>query len=173
MRSNSLRDFKVRAFTEYDSVEEITGLLHLAYKKLSLAGLKYLASHQATAITKQRIEKGKCFLALSRDKIIGTITYYSPYSCSGCEWYDQPEVASYGQFAVHPEFQGKGIGNALIKIAEYLAKKDNAKEITVDTSERAQNLIDFYMKRGYRLVGYAQWKEVNYKSVLLSKSIPQ
>ena len=171
--SDILSKITIRSFTTKDDIEELTQLLNKSYKKLSEQGFRYLASHQNSDITKQRIDEGQCFIALLENKLIATITYYSPVQASGNEWYDQSFVASYGQFAVDEEFQKTGIGGRLIEFVENLAKSDNAKEITIDTAEGAEELIRYYSKRDYKFVGHTQWKETNYRSVLLSKKLTQ
>ena len=161
----------IRPFSSSDDIEELTALLNRSYKKLSDQGFKYLASHQDSSITKKRIDEGQCFIALFDNKLIATITYYSPAQASGNEWYDQNFVASYGQFAVDEKLQKEGIGSKLIEHVETLARSDNAKEIAVDTAEGAEELIRYYSKRDYKFVGHTQWKETNYRSVLLSKKL--
>ena len=167
----SLAGLEIRPLNETDDIGELTQLLHLSYKKLADEGFRFLATHQDVETTKERIKKGQCYVAISESKIIGTMTYYSPSNTSGNEWYDQASVATYGQFAVSPEFQKLGIGGYLISIAEKTAKFDKAEEITIDTAEGATELIEYYKKRGYRFVGFAQWEMTNYRSVLLSKKI--
>jgi GNAT superfamily N-acetyltransferase len=161
----------IRQFASTDDIEELTLLLNKSYKKLSDQGFKYLASHQNSKTTKQRIDEGQCFVIFFENKLIATITYYSPTQASGNEWYDQDFVASYGQFAVDTEFQKIGLGGKLIGFVENLAKSDNAREIAVDTAEGASELISYYSKRDYKFVGHTQWNETNYRSVLLSKKI--
>ncbi|TND06970.1 MAG: hypothetical protein FD123_3434 [Bacteroidetes bacterium] len=165
------KQFEIRPLQESDSIEELTQLLHLAYSKLAEQGFRYLASHQDTSVTRRRVEKGICFVAVAENKIIGTLTCYEPGRAGGHPWYARADVSSYGQFAVHPDRQAGGIGSALIRHAETLAAKQGAKEITVDTAEGAAELIRFYEKRGYRFVDHAQWTETNYRSVLLSKKL--
>ena len=58
----------------------------------------------------------------------------------------------------------------LIEHVERLALKDGANEITIDTAEKS-SLVEFYSRLGYRFVAYAQWKETNYRSVLMSKKL--
>jgi predicted N-acetyltransferase YhbS len=166
-----LSKIKIRPFESADNLNELTILLNTSYKQLADKGFKFLASHQDSLITQERINEGKCFVAIFENKLIGTITYRSPKQASGCEWYNQSFVASYGQFAVHPQFQKSGIGSKLIKLVEEQAKSDNAKEIAVDTAEGATELISYYSKRDYKFVAYTQWKETNYRSVLLSKKL--
>ncbi len=168
--SDELARVSIRMLMSTDNLEELTQLLNIAYKKLADKGFKYLASRQDSQTTKRRVEKGQCFVAILDNKLVGAITYYSPDRASGHEWYDQNFVASYGQFAVDPQMQGLGLGGQLIKLVEDLATKDGAKEITIDTAEGA-DLVNFYSKKGYRFVAYAQWKQTNYRSVLLSKKL--
>ena len=168
--TNILSKVEVRPFSETDSLEELTNLLNVAYKKLADKGFKYVASYQDVQTTKRRLEKGQCLVAELDSKIVGTITYYPPGVSSGHEWYTQ-SVAGYGQFAVYPSLQNLGLGGYLIDFVEKLAVKDQAEELTINTAEKADELVGFYSKRGYRFVGYVQWEETNYRSVLLSKRI--
>ncbi|MGZ4049103.1 MAG: GNAT family N-acetyltransferase [Bacteroidia bacterium] len=169
--SDAFSKITIEPFSDENSIEELTKLLNKAYKKLSDQGFMYLASYQDSHITKNRIEKGQCFVAFFETKLVATITYYSPAQTSGNDWYDQNFVASYGQFAVDPKFQKLGIGGRLIDLVEKLALSDNAKEITVDTAEGASELISYYSKRGYKFVGHTKWEKTNYRSVLLSKKL--
>lgn len=172
---NILSQITVRPLRETDNLDEITLMLNRAYKFLADMGFRYLASHQETETTKERIRKAKCFVAVLKEKpkkrIVGIICYYSPKNASGCEWYDNPGVAYFGQFGVEPELQKAGIGNILLDEVEKLAKKDKAEELSLDTAEGAAHLINFYKKRGYRNVGFTKWHVTNYRSVLLSKKL--
>lgn len=162
---------QIRKWENGDSLEELTALLHLAYRKNADAGMLFLASHQPVSVTADRIKKGVCFVAFHDGRMVGTITYYPPGKTAGCAWYERPGVASYGQFAVHPEFQNHGLGNRLMLLAEAEAKKERAAEIAIDTAETATELIRFYEKRGYRKVSEVRWREVNYRSVIMSKAL--
>ena len=47
-----------------------------------------------------------------------------------------------------------------------------AAEIALDTAETAEELIRFYLKRGYRFIEHVTWTDVvNYRSVVLSKRV--
>jgi GNAT superfamily N-acetyltransferase len=162
---------EIRLFDKKDNLSRLTSLLNRCYKPLADMGFRYLSSYQDAFITQKRIENAVCLAAYHEKKLVGTISYYSVQHTFGNEWYDQDFVASYGQFAVEREYQGKGIGGVLIEKVEELARKENVEELAVDTSEGAHHLIDFYVKRGYRNVGYTQWKETNYRSVLMSKKL--
>jgi len=57
----------------------------------------------------------------------------------------------------------------LLSEVENRVRKAGAKELALDTSERAENLIEYYERKGFRFVEFVQWDRVNYRSVIMSK----
>ncbi|MGI8923196.1 MAG: GNAT family N-acetyltransferase [Fimbriimonadales bacterium] len=161
----------IRRLEPTDDLQELTDLLHRAYKQLADMGFRFLATHQDTETTRERTQGGECFVGHIEGPIVATMTFYDAAHTSGCSWYDRPEVASFGQFAVEPSLQRSGIGSRLIELAEGRALETGATELALDTAEGATRLIGLYERRGYRLVGNADWNETNYRSVILSKRI--
>ena len=149
----------------------LTALLHLAYRPLLDAGMQYLAGRQDDATTLRRIGSGRSCWVVDQPRLLATVTLSPPHLVSGCEWYDRPDVASVNQLAVHPQWQGHGLGRLLVEHAEHAAAACGAREIAVDTSEHASRLISWYERLGYRHVGDADWDVTNYRSVVLSKSL--
>jgi ribosomal protein S18 acetylase RimI-like enzyme len=163
---------QIRAFSEGDSYEALTELLHRAYAALSQLGFRYLATHQDVDTTRRRCSKGECYLALVAERVVGTILVSPPaLSAPHCAWYDQPHVAVLSQLAVDPPFQRHGFGARLLDFGEQRAAELGAAEVSVDTATGALHLIRLYAARGYRQVGEAQWEHTNYRSVLLSKRL--
>ncbi len=160
----------IRPLQKTDPLSEITGLLHKAYKVLADRGMRYVASHQTDEITKQRAAMGACYVAECRGQLIATVTLCPPYD-SRNEWYRRPGCVHFQQFAVAPELQGRGLGSAMMDLVEELAGRWGAEEIALDTSEHADNLIDYYQSRGYSIVARQDWEETNYVSVVLSKKL--
>src|SRR5688572_18132948 len=105
---------QIREWAAGDNVSELTELLHRAYKPLLDMGLRFVATWQDDSITLDRIGKGKCFVGILEERVVATVTLYDPKHTSGCSWYDRDDVAHFGQFAVEPELQGRGIGNAMM-----------------------------------------------------------
>jgi GNAT superfamily N-acetyltransferase len=164
-------DFCIREFRDGDSVAAITVLLHDAYASLAASGFRYLASHQDETATLRRLRSGIPFVAESQGDIIGTITLYRPSSSSLCEWYRHPAVYHFGQFAVRPSLQRRGIGSRLYKHVEAFARSLGVGELALDTAEGALHLRRWYERLGFRFVQFISWDETNYQSVILSKSL--
>lgn len=164
-------------FKRFDSasdlylVEPLTELLHEAYAPLAARGMKYLATHQPPSKTLERLKDGESYLAFLADELIGTVTLYKEKPQSGCEYYRNSGVYSFGQFAIRPDLQGRKIGSRLMDFIEQRARELGANEIALDTSEHAYELIAMYGRRDYRHVAYTQWEVTNYRSVILSKQL--
>lgn len=152
-----------------DDVVAITDLLHRAYTPLAAAGLHYVASHQPPDVTRRRMAKGDTVVAVAALRIVGVITLAATSATGGSPFYDRRDVAHFGQFAVEPACQGTGVGGALLVMIEELARERGVRELGLDTSEHASDLIQFYTARGYRFVEFARWPEVNYRSVIMAK----
>jgi len=128
------------SFKKFDSekhehlLEQLTSILHSAYKPLAEKGMRYLASHQPTAKTLERLCEGESYLIFCKDELIGTVTLYTEKFDSTCEYYRKQGVYSFGQFAVVPSLQGNGIGSRAMDFVENRAKEIGAKELALDTS---------------------------------------
>ena len=162
----------VRALQQSDSIAVLTDLLHRAYTPLGAMGLNYTAVDQSCDETARRISRGVCAVAVTDERIVGTITAVGFKPDGGCPWYRRPDVARAHQFAVEPELQFQGIGCALMRWAEIWAQQHRYRELAVDTAEPAERLIAFYSHRGYRFIEFAQWPGKRYRTVILSKSLP-
>ena len=156
-----------------DSIEELTKLLNKSYKILADMGLNYVAATQDYSITLNRSRNAyRCYVGLYENKIVSTISMYSPEPSDKSSWYSKDFVAKIGQFAVSPELQKYGIGSKMMDIVEEEARSIiNVSEIALDTAEKAHHLIDFYKKRDYRYIETIQWDGRKYKSVVLSKAL--
>ncbi len=162
---------EIRLLDKSDSLKELTDLVHAAYKQLADMGFRYMGTHQTVDDTARRAAKGECYIAVDQGKMIATVTISLPENCGGCQWYDRPEVTSFNQFAVHPDYQKRGIGSKLMGIAEERAYALGADELALDTAEGAVHLRKIYEKRGYRVVDKADWEGTNYQSVVMSKNL--
>jgi GNAT superfamily N-acetyltransferase len=162
----------IRPINSSDSIDELTALLHRSYAVLGDMGLNYTAIDQTPEVTISRMKGGVCLLATTgAGRVIGTAMFYPPEHPGGCPWFDRPDVAKCGQFGVDPPFQKSGVGSQLMQKVEDLARAAGAKELALDTAEPAKHLVDWYDRRGYRFIEYAQWEGKCYRTVILSKTL--
>jgi GNAT superfamily N-acetyltransferase len=163
---------RLRRLEAEDSFEELTGLLHRAYASHAAAGRRFSATFQAAAVTKKRALQGECWAGEEEGRIVATVTFYPPELCKGASWYDRADVAKFGQMAVEPERKGAGLGRILLDHVEDRARACGAKELALDTTESAEELIAIYTRRGFRFIEYVDWRPTtNYRSVLMSKTL--
>jgi GNAT superfamily N-acetyltransferase len=160
-----------RALREDDDLNTLTELLHAAYAPLAQAGMRFVASHQSVDVTRERVERGLTIVAVRDEALVGTITLATILNTAGSPFYDRPDVASVGQFAVAPSLQNQGIGSMLLDIAERCAIEDGAAHLALDTSEHAGRLIAFYETRGFEFVEHIRYSGVNYRSVVMAKHL--
>ena len=164
-------DILYRFLSPTDDIDIITDLLHRAYAPLAEAGLRYVASHQRPEVTRRRMAKGDTIVAVVEDRVVGVVTLARTSATEGSPFYDRADVASFGQFAVEPALQGAGIGSTLLALVEEVALAQGVAELALDTSEHAEHLVRFYASRGYRLVEFARWPDVNYRSMIFAKRL--
>jgi len=161
----------LRHFGPGDSIAALTDLLHRAYAPLAAMGLRFVATWQDETITAKRIARGECWVLDLEGRLVGAITWLPPESTHGSPWYDRPDVASFQQLAVDPEFQKRGWARRLIAHAEELTWRRGHRHLALDTSDQAHHLLELYRRCGYATVEPVTWESVNYSSLVLSKPI--
>ena len=166
-----MEDLVIRRWKESDSIDLITEILHLAYGALARQGMTYNASHQPPSQTLSRLKSGDAMIAEIGDKIVGTITMYHASDHSNHLYYLRPGLVYFGQFAVHPDFQRRGIARRLYQTVENHARALGATEIALDTAETAHELIAMYQRWGFEIVDTANWDSTNYISVIMAKPL--
>ncbi|MBS3132010.1 GNAT family N-acetyltransferase [Candidatus Woesearchaeota archaeon] len=72
-----------------------------------------------------------------------------------------PWITFLHHLAVHPDFEGKGVGTALIEEAENIAKKANAKWAALMVETKKAEARKFYEKKG--------WKTVNTNNLMFKE----
>src|SRR5688500_18198321 len=118
----------IRDWKASDDVAALTRLLNEAYQPLAETGLRFFASYQNERQTRQRLAAGQALVAELNGQIVGTITVSGADPKSASSYYRRPGVFCLGQFAVGNQWQGRGIGRALLEAAEDRARKLGATE---------------------------------------------
>jgi GNAT superfamily N-acetyltransferase len=166
-------DVVVRQWTPSDAVSPITALLHRAYAKQVEMGLKPLAARQDDQVTLRRLSSGEPYIAqvASTPHPAGIIILNEHEPDEGPAWFSKPGVCAFSQFAVEPTLQGKGIGHHLLTTVEARAKELNNSELALSMAEPDHDLRNYYIRRGYRIVGVWKWPYTNYASLIMSKRL--
>jgi GNAT superfamily N-acetyltransferase len=104
-------------------------------------------------------------------RLVGTILFHEVEDAKGPPWFARSDVDSFSQFAVDPDLQGAGIGRMLLEQVERRAAECGAKELGLSMAEADIALMQFYLRRGYRLIERWVWPYTNYRSAILSKKL--
>jgi GNAT superfamily N-acetyltransferase len=169
--SDVAENVEIRRLRDDDSLAELTDLLHRSYARLAAMGLFFLATRQGVDVTARRIRKGECYVGVTEGRLVATVTFRPAGTTRDSPWLDRPDVCSFQQFAVDPPLQGRGIGRRLIAVCERRAVETGAAELALDTAEPAAHLIRLYERLGFRFIEYVRWPDVNYRSVIMSKTV--
>lgn len=164
-------DFAIRRLQPYDSLDDLTSMLHRAFAPMKRRGLNCRSVNQTAVMTRQRIERGDCFVAVADRRIVGTITLHVSDPSAPIRRYRSPDVASVHQFAVDPSHQGAGIGHSLLQVAANWARARQYAELALDTPAPACEIRDYYARQGFRLVGLLQVAGRNYESAVMAKAV--
>ena len=152
-----------------DCLDQLTGMLHRAFSRLGDMGIPCSCVSQSSEVTRERVARGDCFVAVAGERIVGTITLYESDAGSDSSHYCNTRVASVRQLGVDPHFQDKGVGTALLQLAEQWARRRGYARLALDTPERADHLIDYYHRQGFCVVETLQISARPYRSVVLAK----
>ncbi|MFE2248849.1 GNAT family N-acetyltransferase [Streptomyces lavendulae] len=161
----------LRRFLEGDSVEDLTLLLHRAYADHAAAGRVFFASYQTPQDTRHRMGKGECWVAVNGNELLGTVTVSAPHT-TPAGYPASAGAGSFWQLAVDPSQRGTGLGHRLLGLAESRIAALGSTRVVIDTSSQAEELVDWYRRRGYARTGTWRWGVTNYDSVVLAKDLP-
>jgi GNAT superfamily N-acetyltransferase len=165
----------LRRLLPTDSMDELTDLLHRAYRPQVDMGLQPLAGRQGPDVTRQRTSRGECYIAAlgggGRERLVGVILFHEEEDAKGPPWFRRPEVDSFSQFAVEPSLQGRGIGRMLLDKVESRAIESGARELGLSMAAPDTRLMKVYERLGYRFIEHWQWPYTNYRSAILSKTL--
>jgi ribosomal protein S18 acetylase RimI-like enzyme len=104
----------------------------------------------------QDLKRGQLFAVLQGDTCVGAVVVNERQNTqyAGLAWRDQTgKPAVIHRLAVHPEFQGQGIGKRLLHYAEELARAQGSTSIRLDAYTANPTAIRMYERAGYTTVG--------------------
>jgi len=104
------------------------------------------------------IEKNVVYIATNSEEFMGLVVFFPKGNCLLIE-----------NVAVHPDFQGRGIGRKLIEFAVNFAKKASLQEVHLYTNELMTENIRYYL--GFGFVEVERRLEDGYKRVYFVKPL--
>ncbi len=153
-----------RLATDSD-VSQIRDLVNESYKELADMGLNYTATYQDEQVTRERMADGRTFVLLSGKDVVGTILFYEK------NYITEKRSAYLGQFAVSTKLKRSGLGSIIMDFCEQLANDEKYETIQLDTAKPAVHLVEWYQKRGYKIVGEMHWEGKTYDSYIFEKTL--
>ncbi len=164
-------DFAIRRLRSGDSLDGLTQLLHRAFGELSKRGIDCQCASQTVARTRERVQRGECFIVVSGGDVIGTITLEHADRGSEIPAYRDCRTASVHQLAVDPARQGEGVGRSLITYAMAWARARRYDRLALDTPEGATRQVAWYFDRGFDIVETVRVHGRRYASLVLAKGL--
>lgn len=139
-------------------------------------GLRPLAGRQDEATTLRRLASGESWVAVEPaaaggEGVVGVIILNEQEPDEAPEWFHKPATCSFSMFAVDPSQQGRGVGGLLLGAVERRAAEAGNAELALSMAEPDHALRDYYLKRGFRIVGTWKWPYTNYTSLIMSKRL--
>jgi GNAT superfamily N-acetyltransferase len=169
MRYTALeREVEIRPMTADDSTVEIDRLFHTSHALLADHALRRYYPDEMFGKGSVENPRGELFVAQSETRLIGGLVFFDPENTKGCPFYDRPDVASIGPFAIMPEFQGHGLGGAMLQVVQQRAREAGAVELGLDIAPEAIQSMNKFIKDGFRYVENARWEGSTRRCVILS-----
>ena len=142
---------------DWVSWDEIHNVLWKAHEKNRSKGVIMSYPSLSGEDIKAKIgDKGKMFIALDGNKVVGTLALIKK---TGKKWYF---TGNYGYLcfgAVLPDYSGKGIYRSLYQLAEPTAKQMGLTLLTRDTNENNARMLKITKQEGYHFVEYKAYKD--------------
>lgn len=141
------------------NLDEAWALISTCSEWLRDIGMDHWDKYYTRKMVEEKIKGQELYLAYREGELVGTVTldtnpvsYYEP---NDLETFEDPkaEAMYVTALAVYPDMQKQGIAGNLMKFAEESAKERNIPYIRFDCRESYGELVEFYKKRGYGVVG--------------------
>lgn len=159
----SFKNYQLRLVQESD-IPSLRRLVNEAYKELSDLGLNYTGAYQDEEVTRERISQGQAF-------VIDTGGLQATVLLRRKNYFTNKNTSYISQLAVSPHLKKQGLGSLMMDFCEQLSLKQNFEAVQLDTAKPAQHLVNWYLKRGYRIVGETCWDGKNYESWIFEKPL--
>lgn len=126
-----------------NEAKKIRELIVAAYSPIEpILGRKPRGMLETIDKVTKRIQNKTIYIAIYEEEIIGTFTL---------EYNEMYKLLEAQKVAVRSDMQNQGLGSYMMESAEHIARELEEKKLMVETYEDHKQLVDFYMKRGYKI----------------------
>ena len=157
-------EYRIRLVQNFD-VPGIRRLVNAAYQELANMGLNYTATFQDEKIMRDRISRGRAYVMEKEQEIVGTVLFTIN------NYFTNRRSGYISQLAIHPSLKRFGLGSILMDLCEQYATVEGFEAVQLDTAKPAKHLVDWYVSRGYRIVGETRWDGKTYESWVFEKDL--
>ncbi len=146
-------------------IESVLKILNSCTNWLCSKGMNHWQGAHTEDSVSKKIKEKEVYIIVHNNLFAGTITISTnPPKYHNEEdqkfWKEPNGSAIYvSGLCVIPEYQNKGLAKKLLKFAEKEAKNRKMKYLRLDAVSNYVELTEFYLKRGYVLVGKRQIKD--------------
>jgi len=145
-------------------VPALRALINSAYQVLGDMGLNFTGVTLDDEVTRRRMTRGDVYVLERDGALLGTVTFSVKES-------DGTRYGYVNVLAVAPSHQRRGVGSALMGIAEGRAREMGLDRVRLDTAIPARHLTKWYTARGYQPIAEVLWDGKTYRSVMMEKRI--
>lgn len=166
LQHSQLGTVQLRSATLSD-VTELRNLLHDAYKMRARQGLNFTASYQDEEMTRDSLLKDdrQTFLAAANGTLAGTFQLcMNKRTALGTG-------VSFNRFGIHPDYRGHGLGGILLEHAAQISRSRGCEHLFLDTAQPAFDLVTFYQRHGFAIVGQTWWDGKTYASWIMRRKL--
>ena len=161
-----MEEIKVMEKPDWVTWDDIHKLLLTAHKKNIEKGMMMQVSHLSSEELEKRLGyKGRCFVALANDKLVGTtsVRFYE-----GESWYDRGLLVAHSKWsAILPKYQGIGITEELYQLRDTYIQEMGARMIHADTAENNLIVRKKAKMNGFVEVAYRAYKSDHYSVIFV------
>ncbi|MFT4020230.1 MAG: GNAT family N-acetyltransferase [Acinetobacter sp.] len=133
-----------------DDAEQYRQLVFDAYQQIRDLNLNFDAAHIDLEKAQWHLSQHLVYGYYENQKLIGTVTLRTPWSLLPGPF----QLPHLGNFAVHPNFQGKGLSRKILQQLEQqiLLEQFNVPAYSLGTASNHPWLIEMYERWGFRAV---------------------
>ena len=163
-----MKEIKVMAKPEWISWDAIHELLLTAHKKNIEKGIVMdITRAEVSELENKLGDKGKCFVALCGDKLVGTTTITF---LTGKKWFNKNKLVAYSRWSgILPKYQGLGIMEDLNELRDQHIIACGSDILEASTAENNKIVRINTRRNGFIDVAYSTSSSSGHYSVVMVK----